>query len=75
MRLHADYEVEQFFSLDDLGCGLTADRGLDHCLDVGNIDAIPRNLLAVHVDQQVRLPKFPHHRQLGETRNTLAKHS
>ena len=48
--LHAHDQVEQLLALNDLRGRLAADSGLDHAFDVGDIDAITRDFLAVHVD-------------------------
>ena len=69
LRLHADHQIEQLFSLDDLGDRLPADRGRDHGFHVGDVDSVARNLVAIHIDQQAGLAKFAHHRQFGEARN------
>ena len=64
LRLHAHHQVEELFALDHLGGRLAAHGGLDHGFHVGDIDAVARDLVAVHVDQQAGLAKFPHHGQI-----------
>ena len=71
LRLHAHHKVKQFFSLDDLGCGLAAHRSLDHRFDIGDIDAVARDLFAINIDQQAGLSKLAHHREFGEARHVL----
>ena len=52
-----------------MGRGKPANAGLDYAFDVGNVDAVARNLGTVNVDLHARLAQFPHHRQLGESGN------
>ena len=66
LGLHADHQVEQLFSLDDLGDSLAADCGLDHRFHVGDIDSITRNLVAIDINQQAGLAEFAHYRQIGK---------
>ena len=66
LGLHAHHQVEHFFALDDLGHGLSPDRGRNHGLDIGDVDSIARNLVAVDIDQQARLSKFTDHGQVGK---------
>ena len=62
LRLHADDQIEEFFALDDLRGGLTADGGLNDGFDVGDVDAVARDFGAVGVDDagwagRVRAPR------------------
>ncbi len=66
LGLHADHQIEQLLSLNDLGDGLPADRGGNHSFDVGNVDAVARNLVAIDVDQKAGLAKFAHYGEFGE---------
>jgi len=58
LRLHADDEVEKFFSLDNLGGSLSADSRLDNGFDVRNVDAVAGDFGAVGVDDEVRLAEL-----------------
>ena len=46
-----------------------ADGGRDHGFDVGDVDSVARDLVAIHIDQQAGLAQFAHHRQFGEAGN------
>ena len=65
--LHANHEVEELFPLNHLGDGLSADCGFNHCFNIGDIDAVAGNLVAIDVNQQAGLAQFAHHRQIGES--------
>ena len=54
-----------------MSCGLSTYGSLDHRFDIGNIDAVARDLFAIHIDQQAWLPKLTNHRQFGEPRHVL----
>ena len=66
-RLHAHHEIEQFFALDHLRGRLPAHGRLHHAFHVRHVDAVARDLVAVHVDQQAGLAEFAHHGQFGES--------
>src|SRR6185369_16228203 len=46
LRLHADHEIKEFFSLDDLCGGFSAYGRLDDGFDVGDIDTVTSDLRA-----------------------------
>ena len=71
LRLHAHHQVEQLLALDDLRGRLSAHRGLDHALDVGDVDAVARDFFAVHVDLHAGLPQFAHDGEFGEAGHLL----
>ena len=58
LRLHAHDKIEQLFALHDLRRGLPTDGRLDHGFDVGDIDAVARDLLAVDIDEQAWLSQL-----------------
>ena len=66
LGLHANHQVEELFSLNHLGDGLSADCGFDHRLHVGDIDAVAGNLVAIDIDQQAGLAQLAHYRQIGK---------
>ena len=47
LGLHADNEVEEFFALNHLRGGLTTDGGLHYGFDVGDVDAIAGDFVAI----------------------------
>src|SRR6202008_418441 len=49
--LHTKDEIEQLLTLDDLRSRLASDPGLHHGFDIGDVDSVTRNLLAVGIDQ------------------------
>src|SRR5215470_15383830 len=53
--LHPYDEIEEFLALDDLRCGLTSYGGLNDALDVGNIDAVACDFVAIHLDKKAGL--------------------
>ena len=61
LRLHAHDQVEQLFPLNDLSDRLPADSGRNYGLDVGDIDSVSRDFVAVDVHEQAGLPQFAHH--------------
>ena len=67
LGLHADHQVKQFFSLNHLGDGLSADCGFNHRFYVRNIDSVAGNLVAIDINQEAGLAQFAHHRQIGKT--------
>ena len=69
LRLHAHHQVEELFALHHLRGRLPAHRRLHNRFHVGHVDAVARNLGAIHVDGQGRLPQLAHHRQFRESRN------
>ena len=69
LRLHADDEVEQLLALNDLGGRLAADGGLNDRFDVGDVDAVARDLVAIDVDQQAGLAEFADDGEFGEAGN------
>ena len=50
LGLHADYQIEQLLSLNDLRDRLSADCGRNHGFHIGDIDAVARNLVAIDID-------------------------
>src|SRR5579872_3167648 len=70
LRLHAYYEVEELFALDHLGGGLSAHRRLHYRLNIGHVDSVTRDLVAVHINQQAGLSQFAHHRQFRKARHS-----
>jgi hypothetical protein len=71
LGFHAHHQVEQLLALNHLRGGLPAHRSLDHALDIGDIDAVTRDLVAIHVDLHAGLPQFAHHGEFGEARHLL----
>src|SRR5208282_2714800 len=53
LRLHSNKEVKEFFTLDDLRGGLSADGGLHDGFDVGDIDAVACDFGAVGINDEV----------------------
>ncbi len=66
LRLHADDEIEQFFALDHLGGGLASNGGLHHGLNIGNIDSVAGDFVAVRIHDEARLSEFADNRQVRE---------
>jgi len=60
LRLEPDDEVEEPLPLHDLRRRRPADRGLEEGVDVGDVEAIARDLLAVGRDGEARLPELAH---------------
>ena len=58
LRLVADDDVEALLAVDDLRGHLAADRGLDHVLHVGDIEAVAGDLVAVDLDIDVGLAQL-----------------
>ena len=71
LGLHAHDQIEQLLALNHLRGRLSAHAGLDHALDVGHVDAVARDLFAVHVNLHAGLAEFAHHGQLGEAGHLL----
>ena len=55
---HSNHHVEKFFALNDLGGGLPADSGLDDGFDVGDVDGVACDFLAVGIDDETGLAEF-----------------
>ena len=53
--------------MNHLRGGLPADGRLHHGFDVGHVDAVARNFVAVGVNQQARLAEFAHDGEFAET--------
>ena len=68
-RFHTHDQIEQLLALDDLGCCLAAYSSLNDRLDVGYIDAVTGDLVAIHIDQQAGLAEFANNRQFGKSRH------
>jgi len=66
LGLHADNQIEQLLTLNHLSDRLPAHCSRNHSFHISNVDPIPRDLVTIHVDQQARLPKFAHHREISE---------
>src|SRR5271169_1853643 len=66
LRLHADHQIEQLFPLNDLGDRLPAHCGRNYSFYICNVDPIPCDLVPIDVDQQTRLAKFSHNREIGK---------
>ena len=49
-QLHPDDKIKEFLALDDLRCRLTTDRGLDDGFNVGHVDAVTGNPVAINVN-------------------------
>ena len=64
--LHADHQIEEFFSLHDLSHGLPADGGGNHAFHIGDVDSVACDLFAAHVHQQTWLAQLAHDRQIAE---------
>ncbi len=64
-------EVELLFLLHDLRRHVAADGGLDQRVDVGDVDAVARDLGAVDIDAQARLSEFLHQRHFGDAAHVL----
>ena len=75
LRLHTDDEVEELFALNDLSGGLPADGGGDNGFDIGNVDAVARDLVAIDIDQQARLAELAHNGEVGKARNSSTARS
>ena len=67
LRLHAHHEVEELFALHHLRGRLAAHRRLHNRFHVGHVDAVARDLVAIHVDDQARLAQLAHHGEFGES--------
>ena len=67
MRLHADDQIEQLLSLDDLRRGLSPDGSGDHGFEVGDVDSVARDLGAVNVNEETGLSELAHHGEIGES--------
>src|SRR5579859_242970 len=66
LGLHADNEVEKFFTLDDLSGSLSADGRLHNSFDVGDVDAVAGNFGAVGVDDEAGLAELANNGELLE---------
>src|SRR5579884_271150 len=66
LRLHTDYKIEELLPLDHLGDGLAADSSRNHSFHVGDIDPIPRDLVAIDINKQAWLAEFAHYCQIRE---------
>src|SRR5277367_306697 len=69
LRLHADDQIKEFFSLNHLRDGLSTYGGGDHGFHVGYIDAVASDFVTIDVDQQAWLPQFADDGEIGETSN------
>ena len=69
LRLHADYEVEEFFALNHLRRGLAAHGRLDDSFHVCYVDSVARDFFAIHIDQKAGLAEFAYNREFREARN------
>src|SRR6185312_7266778 len=58
LALEPDDEVELFLLLDDLSRRVAADRGLDQSIEVVDVDAVARGLVAIDLDGQARLAEL-----------------
>src|SRR5437016_739059 len=67
LRLHSNDEVKEFFSLDDLRGSLSPDSRLHDRFDIGDVDPVTRDFLAIGVDDQAGLAEFANDRELGKT--------
>src|SRR5580692_6346008 len=71
LRLHAHYQIKQLLALIHLRGGLAAHPGLDHTFDIGDVDSVPRDFVAVHVDLYTGLPQFAHDGEFSEAGHLL----
>src|SRR6516165_10549751 len=68
LGIHAHDEIEQLFSLNHLGGGLSADRGLHDGLHIGDVDAVAGNSCTIGLDEQTGLAQFANDREFGVAR-------
>ncbi len=64
--LQPDDQIERSLALDHLRRRRAADRGLDQRVDVGDVEAVARDLRAVGLDRQARLAELAHERDVGD---------
>src|SRR5579863_1759754 len=69
LRLHAHHKIEQLLTLNHLSDRLSAYRGGNHGLHIRDVDPVPRDLVAIDVDQKAGLAKFAHYGKLGKPRH------
>src|SRR5579872_4418706 len=67
LRLHADDQIEQLLSLDDLRRGLSTNGGSDHSFDIRNVYSVAGDLSAIDVDKETRLSELANHGEIGES--------
>ena len=60
--LQPDDEIERSLALDHLRRRRAADGGLDQRVDVGDVQPVARDLRAIRLDRQARLPELAHER-------------
>ena len=58
LRLESHDEIEGALALHDLRGGAAADRGLDEPVHVGDVHAVARDLVAIDLDREARLPEL-----------------
>src|SRR5712692_9268752 len=73
LRFHANDKIEEFFALDNLGGGLAADSRLDDGFDVGDVDAVASDFLAVGIDNEAGLAEFADDGELLEARRLVQR--
>src|SRR5260370_16364 len=56
--MRSNDDIEKFFALDNLSGGLAANSGLDDGFHIGDVDAVPRDFLAVGIDDETGLAQF-----------------
>ena len=71
LALEADDEVELLFLLDDRGCNVAADRGLDQAVDVVDIDAVAGDLAAIDCDRKGGLAELLDQGDVVDSADTL----
>src|SRR5579875_3333402 len=71
LRFRPYDQVKLLFPLNHLRDSLSSDRGLDHCLNIADVNAVARALRTVHIHQSTGLAEFAHHYEIGESRYFL----
>src|SRR6202022_4025674 len=68
-RLVTNYQVVSLLALQNLAHCFPAYRGLHGVLNIRNINSMPRGLLAINRDIQIRLPQNAEESQVFNTLN------